>query len=231
MIVLTVTHGPLVQPELFGDVIVEAGHELLPWDIRTQGAPPLEGYDAVLVFGGKQNVGEEVEYPWLHEEYEALRHWVDEGTPLLGVCLGAQTLAHALGGVVDRVPQAPLAGFYETELTAAGKDDPVLGVLPERFEAMNANGYRFALPEGGVELARGPVTQAFRVGTHARGVQFHPEVRHEQAMAWFSAESRELPRPLGEIERELTEKLPAWHEHGRALCNAFLRNVLDAQTM
>ena len=67
------------------------------------GAPPLEGYDAVLVFGGKQNVGEEVEYPWLHEEYEALRHWVDEGTPLLGVCLGAQTLAHALGGVVDRV--------------------------------------------------------------------------------------------------------------------------------
>ena len=84
----------------------------------------------------------------------------------------------------------------------------MLGVLPERFEAMNANGYRFALPDGAVELARGPVTQAFRVGTHARGVQFHPEVRHQQAMAWFSAESRELPRPLAEIERELTEKLP-----------------------
>ena len=47
-------------------------------------------------------------------------------------------------------------------------------------------------------------------------------------MAWFSAESRELPRPLDEIERELTEKLPAWQEHGRALCDAFLRNVLDA---
>ena len=227
MIVLSVTHGPLVQPELFGDVIVDAGHELLPWDIRAQGAPPLEGYDAVLVFGGKQNVGEEVEYPWLHEEYEALRHWVDEGAPLLGVCLGAQTLAHALGGVVDRVPPAPLAGFYETELTPAGIDDPVLGVLPERFEAMNANGYRFALPDGAVELARGPVTQAFRVGTNARGVQFHPEVRHAQAMAWFSAESRELPRPLEEIERELTEKLPAWQEHGRALCDAFLRNVHD----
>jgi hypothetical protein len=53
-------------------------------------------------------------------------------------------------------------------------------------------------------------------------VQFHPEVRHEQAIAWFSAESRELPRPLGEIEGELTKKLPAWQQHGRALCRAFL---------
>jgi GMP synthase (glutamine-hydrolysing) len=225
VIVLAVTHGPLVQPELFGDVLIEDGHELLEWDIRTQGAPPTEGYDAVLVFGGKQNVGEEVEYPWLHEEYDALRRWVDEGTPLLGVCLGAQTLAHALGAEVDRVAPGPLAGFYETELTAAGSEDPVLGTLPGRFEAMNANAYRFALPDGAVELARGPVTQAFRVGAHARGVQFHPEVRHAQAMAWFSAESRELPRPLEEIERELTEKLPAWHAHGRALCRAFLRSA------
>lgn len=227
MIVLTVTHGPLVQPELFGDVLGEEGHELLPWDIRTQGAPPPEGYDAVLVFGGKQNVGEEVEYPWLHEEYSALRRWVDEGTPLLGVCLGAQTLAHALGGVVDRVPPVPLAGFYATELTPAGIQDPVLGVLPQQFDAMNANAYRFSLPTGAVELARGPVIQAFRVGAYARGVQFHPEVRHAQAMAWFSAESRELPRPLAEIDRELAEKLPRWHEHGRALCAAFLRTARD----
>jgi GMP synthase-like glutamine amidotransferase len=71
------------------------------------------------------------------------------------------------------------------------------------------------------------VTQAFRIGTDARGVQFHPEVRHQQAMAWFSAESRELPRPLDEIERELTAKLPVWQEHGRALCRAFLSNALD----
>jgi GMP synthase-like glutamine amidotransferase len=225
VIVLTVTHGPLVQPELFGDAIVDQGHELLPWDVRTQGAPPPEGYDAVIVFGGKQNVGEEVEYPWLHEEYAVLRRWVDDGTPLLGVCLGAQTLAHALGGIVDRVTPAPLAGFYETELTPAGREDAVLGVLPPQFDAMNANAYRFSLPPGAVELARGPVTQAFRVGPHARGVQFHPEVRHEQAMAWFGAESRELPRPLTEIERELTEKLPQWHDHGRALCRAFLHTA------
>ena len=80
-------------------MLAEDGHELVVWDIRTQGAPPQD-FDAVMVFGGDQNVGEEVEHPWLHEEYDALRRWVDGGTPLLGVCLGAQTLAHALGATV-----------------------------------------------------------------------------------------------------------------------------------
>jgi GMP synthase-like glutamine amidotransferase len=222
MRILAITHGPLVRPELFGDVLAEDGHELLEWDIRTQGSPPLEGYDAVMVFGGKQNVGEESRYPWLHEEYAALRRWVAGGTPLLGVCLGAQTLAEATGGSVGKVSPAPLAGFYETALTDAGIRDAVLGVLPPSFEAMNANGYELTIPRDAVELAAGPVVQAFRVGEKAWGVQFHPEVRHEQAMAWFRAEGRDLPRPIAEIDAELAEKLPAWQELGRDLCRAFL---------
>ena len=83
MRILAVTHGPLVRPELFADVIDEDGHELQEWDIRLRGAPPRD-FDAVLVFGGDQNVGDELQHPWLHEEYEALRHWVHTGTPLLG---------------------------------------------------------------------------------------------------------------------------------------------------
>lgn len=222
MRVLAVTHGPLVRPEVFADVALADGHELLEWDIRAQGRPPQSGHDVVMVFGGEQNVGEETDYPWLHEEYDALRRWVDDGTPLLGVCLGAQTLAHATGGLVRKLDSAPLAGFYETDLTEAGADDPVLGVLPRRFEAMNANGYAFDVPGDAVELARAADTQAFRVGEHAWGVQFHPEVRQHQAMAWFRADRRKLSRPLEEIERELSEKLPAWQEHGRSLCRAFL---------
>ena len=141
MRVLAVTHGPLVRPELFGDVVVEAGHELREWEIGTRGRPPLDGYDAVLVFGGDQNVGEEVRHPWLHDEYAALQRWLDDGTPLFAVCLGAQTLARVLGAEVGPLPGGQLAGFYETELTAAGVDDPVLGVLPRTFQALNANAY------------------------------------------------------------------------------------------
>lgn len=220
MQVLAITHGPLVRPELFGEVVADERHELLEWDIRLQGAPP-DGADAVLVFGGDQNVGEELEHPWLREEYEALRRWVDEGTPLLGVCLGAQTLAHVFGALVEPIGRL-LAGFYETELTDAGADDCVLGVLPRRFEALNANGHRFAVPDGAVELARGPTSQAFRVGGAAWGVQFHPEVRRDQVLQWFAEDEAELSRPLEEIAAELDVKLPAWQEHGRALCRAFL---------
>jgi len=215
--VLAIVHGPDVGPELFAEVLAEDGHELHEWDIRLNGSPPQEA-QAVLVFGGDQNVGEELRHPWLHEEYEALRRYVERGTALLGVCLGAQTLAHAFGGVVSRA-ETPLAGFYETELTGAGADDPVLGVLPRRFEAFNANEYRFTVPPGATELARGPVPQAFRLGGRAWAVQFHPEIRRDNVLTWFDGGST---RPVAEIAAELDRKLGGWQEHGRRLCRAFL---------
>jgi GMP synthase (glutamine-hydrolysing) len=220
MRVLALTHGPDVGPEVFGDVIVEEGHELVEWDIVARGTPTPANVDAVLVLGGDQNVGEEVAHPWLHEEYTALRRWVAEGTPIFAICLGAQTLAHALGAQVGPIGST-LAGFYDSELTPAGEDDPVLGVLPPRFEAFNVNGYRFDVPAGAVQLATGPTPQAYRVDGNAWGVQFHPEVRREQVMRWFETE-QSLTRPLDELAAELDEKLGAWQEHGRRLCRAFL---------
>ncbi|MFL5929181.1 MAG: type 1 glutamine amidotransferase [Gaiellaceae bacterium] len=219
MRVLSIVHGPDVRPELFGDVIAGEGHVHIEWDLRERGAP-AGTFDAVLVFGGDQNVGEELDHPWLHEEYDALRRWVGEGVPLLGVCLGAQTLAHALGAPV-RAVGSTLSGFYASELTDAGVEDPVLGVLPRRFESFNANGYWFEPPPGAVELATGPVPQAFRANGNAWGVQFHPEIRRDQVLRWFR-DDPSVTRPLDEIAAELDEKLPAWQDHGRALCRAFL---------
>ena len=222
MRVLAVTHGPSVRPELFGDVVAEEGHELVEWPIEQRGTPPSSGYDAVLVFGGDQNVGEEVEHPWLHAEYDALRGWVDDRTPLFAVCLGAQALAHALGGSETKIQPTQLAGFYKTALTREGRADPVLGVLPQTFEALNANGYEFTVPPVGTLLASAPFAQAFRAGERAWAVQFHPEVRHDQFLGWLIEDEATLPRPLDELSRELGNKLPAWQDHGRALCRAFL---------
>jgi GMP synthase-like glutamine amidotransferase len=217
--VLSVIHSDDAGPELFEEVLAEDGHEHLRWDIRTQGAPPAEA-DAVLVLGGDQNVGEEVAHPWLHEEYDALRRFVETGTPLLGICLGAQTLAHTFGGAVRPMGHT-LAGFYATELTAAGERDPVLGSLPPRFEAFNANAYAFEVPPGAEQLATGPMPQAFRLGERAWAVQFHPEIRRDSVLRWFADESW-APRPAAEIAALLDEKLAAWQVLGRRLCRAFL---------
>jgi GMP synthase-like glutamine amidotransferase len=216
MRVLAVIHSGEAGPELFEEVLAEDGHELVTWDLPRRGVPTVDA-DAVMVFGGDQNVGEELEHPWLHEEYDALRRWVGDDVPLLGVCLGAQTLAHAFDAPVRSLGR-PLAGFYETRLTEAGAADPVLGVLPRTFEAFNANGYTFAIPGVATELATGPMPQAFRIGGRAWGVQFHPEIRRDHVMTWFD----DAPRPVEEIAAELDEKLPRWQELGRALCRAFL---------
>jgi GMP synthase-like glutamine amidotransferase len=218
MRVLAVIHSHDAGPELFAEVLVEDGHELVVWDIRTQGSPPQD-FDAVMVFGGDQNVGEEIAHPWLHEEYDALRRWVGDSTPLLGVCLGAQTLAHAFGATVGRAVE-PLAGFYETTLTDAGATDPVVGVLPRRFDAFNANAYTFEAPAGSTPLAEGPVLQAFRLGDRAWALQFHPEIRREHVLTWFADDS--TPRTPEEIAAQLDEKLDEWQELGRRLCRAFL---------
>jgi GMP synthase-like glutamine amidotransferase len=221
MRILALVHGPLVRPELFGDIAREEGHDVVEWELPVQGPPAQGRFDAVMVFGGRMNVGEEVEHPWLEDEYELLRTWVAEEKPLLGVCLGAQTLAYATGGHVGRAPQWH-AGFYDVALTAAGREDPVLGVMPERFEALLANAFEFEPAPAAERLAAADAQQqAFRVGARAWGVQFHPEVRRHQVLAWWS-DGRRLPRPLPELTHDLESRLPAWQELGRKLCRAFL---------
>jgi GMP synthase-like glutamine amidotransferase len=224
MRVLAVTHGPLVRPELFGEVITAEGHELVEWKITNEPRPGGE-FDAALVLGGHQNVGEEAEHPWLEVEYDLLRELTAGETPLFAICLGAQTLAHAFGASVAKLP-VQHAGFVEAWLTDEGASDAVLGVLPRRFEALLGNSYGFEVPTGAVELAVSEAQpQAYRIGERARAVQFHPEARREQMLRWFEEDEERLPVPLTEIERELEAKIDGWHRLGRALCLAFLASA------
>ena len=214
MRILTLIHGEDVGPELFADVAAAEGHELEPWDMQRDGQPPRTA-EAVAVFGGHQNVGEESRYPWLNDEYEALRGWVRDGVPLFAVCLGAQALARAFGAPVARL-DTQLAGFYRTTLTDAGAADPVLGALPREFECFNGNAYGFELPDGAALLATGPCLQAFRAGGAAWAVQFHPEVRRPTVLSWFPG------HVAAEVEHEVRTKLPLWQPLGAELFRAFL---------
>ncbi len=223
MDVLAIIHGESVRSGVFGDVVRERGHALEEWSLAwDKPLPrPLDAYGAVLVFGGAMHADQDDHHPWLREEDLFLHRLLDLHRPVLGICLGAQLLAKAAHAPVYPVEQAEV-GWFAVELTEAGTEDPVLGRLPQTFDAFQWHYYAHGVPAGAVELARNPVcTQAFRLGDHAWGVQFHPEVTLEQVESWVE-EEEELPVDAGDLIAETRERIEAWNMLGRELCAGFV---------
>jgi len=222
MRILGLIHGEAVRAGVFADAIADRGHELEEWSLAW-GTPlprPLDDYGAVIIFGGAMHADQDDRHPWLREENMFLQRLFDLGTPMLGVCLGAQLLAKAAHAPVFPV-SSPEIGWHEIELTDAATGDPVLGGLPERFDAFQWHYYGHGLPAGADELATNDVcTQAFRLGERVWGVQFHPEVTLAQIEQWIGEEPEATP-----IARSLDEtraRIDDWNELGRGLCGAFV---------
>jgi GMP synthase (glutamine-hydrolysing) len=224
--VLAIVHGTNTRADLFGDVIRDAGHELIEWN-ATLGNPPPPA-DGVIVFGGAMHPGEEQEHPWLRGEDALIRSYLQAQTPFLGVCLGGQLLAKAASGRVGWARQFEI-GWHRVELTDAASDDPLFARLPRAFDAYQSHYHAFEVPDGAVELARNDVcSQAIRVGKRAWGVQFHPEVSLETIGRWL-VEDDEPRIDAQAILAESRRRIAAWNDFGRTLCSAFLE-VADART-
>jgi GMP synthase-like glutamine amidotransferase len=147
--------------------------------------PDPSSLGGVVVMGGAMGVHDTEEFPWLEAERRWIARTVDAGLPVLGVCLGAQQLAAALGATVTTGP-APEIGVGEVALTAVGRADPVLGPEGDRVAVIHWHGDTFDIPDGAVRLATGDryANQAFRYGDSAYGLQFHVEVDKAMADAW-----------------------------------------------
>jgi GMP synthase (glutamine-hydrolysing) len=218
--VLAVVHGSDVPAGSFGDVVAERGHRLETWvpaDAATP--PPIDAYDAVMVFGGAMHVDQEAHHPWLREEEQYVHALLDRRVPLLGVCLGAQMVAKAAGARVGPADE-PEIGWCDVDRKM---DDPVLGILPARFPAFQWHFYAFDVPSGAAELARSRVCpQAFRLGERAWAVQFHPEVTREIVARWAGEAPDEVPGGAEALLTETDERIDEWTRLGRGLCGAFL---------
>ncbi|MEA2421541.1 MAG: hypothetical protein QOF55_640 [Thermoleophilaceae bacterium] len=179
--------------------------------------PRRDAYDAVMVFGGEANVDDGHE--WLREEKHLIGRLLDAGTPLLGVCLGAQLIADVAGARVGPLRDGPEVGWREIVRTG---DDPLLLPSEDRFRAFEWHRYGFECPPGAVELARNDAgCQAFRLG-NAWAIQFHAEVDRPTVEGWIRDYGPGVGADAQALAAETGREIARWNEFGRALCRRFL---------
>jgi len=222
MHILVLQHARSEHPGIFRNFLREDGHT---WDAveldEGEALPPLDGYDALWVMGGPMDVWQEDEYPWLKEEKVFMRKAVEEiGLPYLGLCLGHQLLAEALGGEVQK-SVTPEIGVLDVQLTEAGATGVMFDGLPERFDCLQWHSAEVTkMPPGAQCLATSPdcPVQAMKWGTRAYSTQFHVELEVDTVRNWseIAEYSDALDKALGEgavarLDAKCAERMDAFN--------------------
>ncbi len=195
--VLLLQHVPHEGPGNLSPLLQTAGfriHTLKFWrDAEIEPTP--QAYDGLVVMGGPMGVYDADKYRHLAWEKKAIEHAVKNNLPVLGICLGAQLIAHALGARVYPSGTKEI-GWYDLAPTAAAQEDPLFHHLKATEKVFQWHGDTFDLPDGAVHLAFSPlcINQAFRYGHKVYGLQFHLEVDSAMIEAWL-----EVPQNRSEI--------------------------------
>jgi GMP synthase (glutamine-hydrolysing) len=175
----------------------------------------LDEIDLLVVLGAPIGVEDDALYPFLGDEVRLVRERIDSGLPILGICLGAQLMARALGARVRPMGAGVKEiGYAPLTLAADAVGTPIarIGTQP----VLHWHGDQFALPEGVASLATTPVCphQAFMVGTHAMAWQFHLEVDATRIEQWLIGHTMELSH--AGVSLAMLRELAALHHQGLA---------------
>ena len=233
MRLLVFQHIPIEHPGILRDFLGEDG---IDWDAVElddgEAIPDLDDYDALWVMGGPMNVWDAAAHPWLVAEKAVIREAVQRDLPMLGVCLGHQLLADALGGKVELMA-APEVGIDSVEINPVGREDPLFVGLDRVVRCLQWHSSEVTqLPADAVTLASSPAcpVQAFRVGEHAYGVQYHVELTAETVPEWgcVPAYADSLETVLGagagaHLEAEAGSLITNFNRDARLLYENFMR--------
>jgi GMP synthase (glutamine-hydrolysing) len=176
---------------LLEPVLSERGFTTKIVDVPSQGVP-TDFADLMIILGGPIGVYQSDIYPFLTPELAAIRTRLSAGAPTLGICLGAQLMALALGGKVGPNPNGKEIGWSNLNLTEDGKKGPLRHLMDRKV--LHWHGDKIDPPAGVQVLASTPITdcQAFSIGHHTLGLQFHPEPSASGLERWLVGHTAEL---------------------------------------
>lgn len=226
--VLVVQHEDLCPLDRLEGWLAEAGADAV--HCRPYAGDPVPdrvAEDGLLVLGGHMGAHDDEVAPWLPAVRDLLAESAQDGTPVLGVCLGAQLLAVACGGRVETSVRGIEAGVVDVTWLPAADADPLVGGLPGPLAgpSMHLDAV-VELPPGATWLGRTAHSphQVFRVGRAAWGVQFHPEVSRATFASWAGLHEDDWPGwglDGGQVVRDLDDRAPDVEAAGRALATRF----------
>jgi GMP synthase-like glutamine amidotransferase len=206
---------------MIADALDVRGIEWRYVDLWASTEPNLEidNAQALIFMGGPMSVNDPL--PWLRIEERCIVRAISSGVPVLGICLGAQLLAKCLGARVYPMGHKEI-GWFPVRFTDAAREDPLLQGLQSEETMFHWHGETFDLPAGAERLAESDlcINQAFRLGAHLYGLQFHPEVTPEMIAAWCRQDAncgdlRETDGPIdADANRDRMREL-AGHIFGR----------------
>lgn len=187
--------------------------------------PEPELISALIVMGGAMGANDDARFPFLFNLKNLIRAVVAIGTPYLGICLGGQLLAAALGAKVVSNRWEEL-GTLPVMLTPEGEEDLLFCGIAETFTTFQWHHDSFEIPEGGVLLASSALCrhQAFRVGNSAWGLQFHPEVTEPIIRAWCAWDNSTQER-AETLVSDFSMVMDEYYTTVKQLANNFIRNV------
>jgi len=167
---------------------------------QPQPVPDLADIAGLIVMGGPMSANDD--HAWLRQEMDAIRQAVHRGIPVLGICLGAQLVAKALGARVYRNPEKEI-GWFPLDWTPAAQTDGLFAGFAGSDTVFQWHGETFDLPAGALHLAYSGAcrNQAFRAGENVYGLQFHLEVTPEMIAEWIRqdaacGDARECRAPI-----------------------------------